>query len=178
MNGFHNNTTIQTIREWKVIPNGQTTSREALYCWRHWLPAAHQHFLECQSLGQSDKCSTNASICDWMGPDRMANQWRLSVVLSLQALETFLDDVIYWDAPFHLRKVELHNCWYHWLSWRWRQHRKWGHCAKLSIMNEVENAESNRALAFIAEPSALTIWTRYIQSITGWRPYSRDWCVW
>ena len=41
--------------------------------------------------------------------------------------------------------------------------RKYRCCAKLSVMNELEDAESNRALAFIMELSALTIWTWHIK---------------
>ena len=59
----------------------------------------------------------------------------------------------------------------------WRLFRRCRRCAGLSVMNKVEDAESNRALAFIVELSALTILTWHILSTTGWRPPNCEWCV-
>ena len=57
----------------------------------------------------------------------------------------------------------------------WRLCHKCRCCAKYSVMNEVEDAESNGALAFIVEPSALTIWTWHVVSTTGWQPPNCEW---
>ena len=51
------------------------------------------------------------------------------------------------------------------------------HCGKFSVMNKVEDTESNRALAFIVEPSVLTIWTWHVVSTTGWWSPKSEWCV-
>ena len=58
-----------------------------------------------------------------------------------------------------------------------RLHRKCRHCAKLSVIKEVEDVKPNRALAFVVEPSALTVWTWHVVSITGWWPPNCEWCV-
>ena len=59
----------------------------------------------------------------------------------------------------------------------WCRHCKLRRCAELSIIKKMEDAETNRSLSFIAEPPALSIWTWYILSMTGWPPPSRERCV-
>ena len=57
------------------------------------------------SQGWPSRCSTNASICDRKRPDGVADWWWLWVALLFPLPESFFDDLIRWDPPFHVKKV-------------------------------------------------------------------------
>ena len=157
-----------------VIPKGQTAGCEALYGWRRQLLGADQYFLGCQSLGQPeifDKCFH----CNWMGPDRMADWWWLWAALPPPLPDSFHNHSLYWVITILHEESRVAELRCHRLSWS-DAHVKCRCCAKLSVMNKVEDAESNRAVAFVVELSAITIWTWHVRT-TRWRPPNCEWCV-
>ena len=133
-----------------VALKGQIGGREALYGWRRRLLRADQHSLGWQSLGQPYRYLINASICNWMGPDRMADWWWLWAGLPPPLPESFHDDLICWDPPFNVqsqvRELPMPPTFM-----EWHRNRKYKDPVKLSVIR------SKRAIAFVVEPSALTI---------------------
>ena len=147
------------------------------HCTRCWLLGRDQHSQGCQSLGQPDRYSTNASICDWngTGQDGRSVVTLGSTTASTASVLLWWFDMLRSTNPREESRVAKPPMPSTFMKWRW--HCKCRRCAKLSVMNEVEDAESNRVLAFVMEPSALTIWTWHVVSTTGWGPSKFEWCV-
>ena len=93
------------------------------------------------------------------------------VALLLPLPESFLDVLMCWDLTISCEEIWVAEPPIPPTFMEWHWSRKWRCCGKLFVMNEVDDVQSIRALAFVVEPSGHTV------SNTGWQPPNCELCV-
>ena len=157
--------------KWRGEPGGSNCDDNLMHSWAQWYPGLSRCFQQCRNQDQQAEGLEEVSNNCWRALRSMVHQWLLQEgpLLQLpwpcypQVLEDILKLTTQRKPKYRMMlPIALICLWWYWCS-------EWRCCVRHSVMKDVDNTESNDALAVVAESSDASNWTRQVVDKTCWQ---------